>query len=157
MITTNGADIFLMYITRESIVSGTIKDTSGNLNTTNIGATTFNFTQIYTGGVAGMSLHFGSGDTAESVDDYCLAADFGIYPTVSSCGKDDASWVITASSRNSTGASITINEIGVIACTGLGSTHQEFLIARKVVPERVVENGETFTYTYAIDIAQLGG
>lgn len=153
MITTNGANIFLAQITRTStrtsIVSGSVRDTNGAYNASDISLSSVYLTKKYTSSQNGVMMHFGSGNTAESKGDYCLASDLNITPVSVNAGQDENNYFVTATATNNTGAAITISEIGITA--GFYSSGKEYLMGRKVVPARVVENGESFTFAFVIE------
>ena len=158
MITNNGALIIAsLYVCGTTIPIDTIYDTSGAKNLAALNRSAFNFTNYFdesgTLGSAGMLMSFGSSGTAESADDTSLVSRLYGFTTVGICGYDNGKLYVTATSTNMSGEDVTIREIGIKACTGLGATHGEFLIARKVIPDRFVEQGETITYTFVINFA----
>lgn len=150
MITTNGANILIAMILKDSVPANKVKDITGAVMTTSISITALNFTRKYVpGSSSGVMMHFGSGTTDASNDDYCLADDLGITPATVTAGKNGNKWYVNAILTNTGSSAITINEIGVTA--GTQSNSKEYLIARKVVPTRTVAVGETATFTFTLD------
>lgn len=158
MITSNGALIIAsLYVCGTTIPVDTIYDTSGAKNLAALNRSSFNFNNYFdesgTLGGAGMLMYFGSSDTAESASDTNLGSRLYGFATVGICGYDNGRLYVTATTTNMSGEDVTVREVGLKACTGIGATHGEFLIARKVIPARFVEDGETITYTFVINLA----
>lgn len=154
MVVGTGANLICsMLVCGGTFAVETLKDTSGEWNTSTISRTYAN-TMIYKDSQSsnsGIRLIYGGSDAAEQVTDSALVDPIGKFLTQGSINNTGTRWVVTASSTNSSSDPITIKEIGMVLCTQDNRGGQEFLLARKVVPARVVQPYETFTFSMAID------
>ena len=154
MITGTGANLICsMWVCGGTFAEETLKDTSGEWNSSVISRTYAN-TMIYKDSQSansGIRLIYGGSDTPEHVSDSALVDPIGKFLTQGSVNNTGTRWVATASTKHTGEEPITIKEIGMVLCTQDNRGGQEFLIARKVVPARVVQPNETFTFSMAID------
>lgn len=105
-------------------------------------------------------LTIGTGDTAVTADDYCLANEITAsmsnieYTTTCGADNDELKAVYTMTVTNNTGADVTIKEVGIEAGVGNSSYAEQFiLIAREVLssPITIPSGGsKVFTVSAAI-------
>lgn len=154
MIVGTGANLICtVWVCRRTLEVETLKDTSGEWNTSTISSSYAN-TMIYKDSQStnsGIRLIYGGSDTPEQVTDSALVDPIGKFLAQGSINNTGTRWVVTASTTHTGEEPITIKEIGMVFCTQNNRGGQEFLIARKVVPARVVQPYETFTFSMAID------
>lgn len=155
MIVATGARLIgNMLVCGQTFAVETVKDTSGEWNSTTISRNYAN-TMIYkTGDSAnsGIRLIYGGSDTPEQVTDNALVDPIGKFLAQGSISGDTlGKWIVTASTTYTGSEAITIKEIGMVMCMQDNRGGQEFLLARKVVPARTVRPGESFAYSMVID------
>lgn len=152
MITANGAEILVKArICKQTIQADTLTDINGEANTQIILESSVDYTSYgASSNKGGVRLVYGGGDTAESAGDTALADPLGVFNVNGSANYSAGKYVVTATAVNSAGAAITVKEIGLLF-EMIASFGQSFLAVRQLVPPRVVEHGETFTYSMAIN------
>lgn len=105
----------------------------------------------------GCNVICGSGNTAPTIDDYCLETPFKTLGVVSSVYKQlvendviiGTSYIKTLT--NNTGAEITINEVGVVTTNSSSTVNDStsILVERTVLESPItVPDGATFTITF---------
>lgn len=136
-----------------TIPIGEVGDITGTPNTQIVAPAAIDYTRYRaSANTGGVILAYGAGDTPESVSDGALASPLGYFTTNATGDFSGGKYVVTATATNTTGSAFTVNEIGLLAEMNT-SVGQSFLLARQVVPPRLVAAGETFTYSIAINFA----
>ena len=106
----------------------------------------------------GFTLFVGTGDTAETVEDYKLASAVELAVTAASClHADNGKTFVTRTFQNNTENAVTIKEVGlyVFRCTG-NVDNRVVMIGRKVLDTPVtLEVGDAYTFTYSIDLSEI--
>jgi len=106
----------------------------------------------------GFTLFVGTGDTAETVEDYKLASAVELAVTAASClHADNGKTFVTRTFQNNTESAVTIKEVGlyVFRCAG-NVDNRVVMIGRKVLETPVtIEVGDTYTFTYSIDLSEI--
>ena len=164
MILMNGGNFIAKRILNQGIQlsNNELRDINGNWNSGWTVDASFELREYRatgsTAGNSGVRLICGSGTSDISVNDYQLgnAYDDTEFTSTGSINASNGVFTITATFLNVSGVAKTITEIGVLWFWRYSSTSTAYyLLARMKVPERVVENGATATFTYEMDFANV--
>lgn len=160
MITKNGAIIYSAQCDYNAI--------TGDRVLTNISGTSsapnYSYSGLYLSGVmktnmsdSGTCMQLGVGDAEPTKNDYYFDETIvdgvdvnNAIPCISAVKSisADGSIVYTATFSNNSAVAYAIKEIGLIQTT-YGNAH--YLMARKVIPTRTIQPGETATFSYVIE------
>ena len=106
----------------------------------------------------GFTLFVGTGDTAETAEDYKLANAVELAVTAASCQHaDNGKTFVTRTFQNNTESAVTIKEVGlyVFRCAG-AVDNRVVMIGRKVLDTPVTINvGDVYTFTYSVDLSEI--
>lgn len=107
----------------------------------------------------GFTLFVGTGDTAETAEDYKLANAVELAVTGASClHADNGKTFVTRTFQNNTESAVTIKEVGlyVFRCIGNQANNQIVMIGRKVLETPVTINvGDVYTFTYSVNLSVI--
>jgi len=148
-----------------SNVDVTIKDTGGTSRTYDVSNSASSMYSLNQATNALMGLVVGTGSTAVDISDYALGTQIahgtgsgqmeyaaGAYSAHQVSGQT-AQFTITRTFINSSGASITINEVGIYNSCHDGVAWRYYLIVRDVVSGgQAVANGQSATLEYTISV-----
>lgn len=149
MITKNGGAVMTIFAQTGS-QSWTLKDKNG---------TAFTVLSMAYGGTfmkkaetsqdEGTWARLGSGDTEPTVNDYNLEQEVNVSCVSASLAVADGKAIYTYSFLNNTSEAVTVSEMGLFTFIS-GYYNNQILVARKLIPARTIQPGETATFSYTI-------
>lgn len=156
MITNNGMKAYnCPFFENGSSGNLPFKQTNGTVNQPNLTSDYFYLNKAVTSRYSnGVRMVLGTGSTPVSGDDYKLDDDtydgdsvenLIAIQSATKADANDGKIIYTFIFTNTSNKSIPIREIGLVTCT---YNSYFYLIARAVVPERIVAPNETFTYSF---------
>ena len=151
MITHNGSLVFCKACVCEtSIDVDEMPDINGEYASQQMRRNSFSLTSYTNSETSAIQLIYGDGDTAVTVADNALDSPLGYCPNGTAGYYTSGQYFVTATGSNTGNEPITIREIGLIARASV-SPNNAFLLVRQLVPPRVVQPNETFTYSLTVN------
>lgn len=153
MITTNGKYVIASELSKTSITEGVLTNFTGitgyswtyNPNATPLAASTqYDINEKYPGVAIVVS-----SDSTATENQATMSNKLTITrASATRTSPDNAPLVYTFTCTNSSGSAFTIRSVGLV--TTYTTSYVAFLIAIQAVPERVVQPGESFTYSVTL-------